>query len=457
MASTAFDKIWDSHVILTSPEGLDLIHIDRSLLTDLSGTISLEGLRAEGHTVRCPELHVAIPDHTISTGKEEKPTALETRFVTGLKKSAEDAGIMHWPRGSGKQGIVHVSALENAISLPGSTIVCGDSHTSTHGAVGALSWGIGTTEVKHVLATQTLWLRKPRQARIWLEGDLSPGVTAKDVVLWLINVLGADYGREHALEFAGPAVGAMSVEARATLCNLAVEMGARFGFVTADETTFTYLKGRPYAPPGEMWDQACRSWRSLGTDMGAVFDKEEHFDISAVIPQISWGISPGQTTGITGSIPATAPMQATEYIGLEAEAVLEGTPIDYVFIGSCANSRIEDLRAAANLVKGKKVAVHVTAWVVPGSERVAEQAVTEGLDTIFREAGFDWRLPSCSMCNAVNGDAVPPGKRAISTSNRNFIGRQGPNSRTHLGSPLTAAASAITGTFTDPRKFLAES
>lgn len=446
--SSLFDKLWDRHCILTNAEGLDLIHIDRSLLTDLSGTIGLEEMQKDGRPVACPGLHVAMPDHVIPTGSEDTPeqAKLRERFVVNLDHMSKAAGIRHFARGSGRQGIVHVVGLEQGFTLPGATLVCGDSHTSTHGAVGALAWGIGSTEVKHVLATQTLWMKRPKKARIWLEGALRRGVFSKDLILWLIGQLGADYGREHAVELAGPAIEALSIEARASICNLGVEMGARFALIAPDEKTFRYLEGRTYAPSGAIWEAALEDWRSLKSDPDAVFDKEARLDISEVTPQITWGVSPEQVSGLGGGVPAnTSETGALNYMGLQAGQSLEGLPIDYVFIGSCANSRIEDLRLVADIVRGQTVSDRVTAWVVPGSEAVKRAAEAEGLAEIFLAAGFEWRQPGCSMCNAVNGDLVAPGKRAVSTSNRNFVGRQGPNARTHLASPVTAAICALAG------------
>ena len=453
---TAFDKIWDAHVILSDGEGLDLVHIDRSLLTDLSGTLGLEEMYGEGRTVANPELHLAIPDHAIPTGGRPANPERERRFVDELERLAAFNAIRHRPRGSGEQGIVHVAGIEQGFTLPGATLVCGDSHTSTHGAIGALAWGVGSTEVKHVLATQTLWLKRPRRARIWLDGTLGFSATAKDVALWLIGELGADYGREHAIEFAGPAVAALSVEARATLCNLAVEMGARIGFVAPDETVFRYVEGRQFAPAPADWACALESWRAIRSDEDAVFDKEVRFDVSGIAPQISWGTSPDQVAPVTATVPANAPRTTLDYIALDSGQAILGTPVDYVFIGSCANGRIEDLRAASQVVAGRHVSPQVTAWVVPGSEAVDAQARAEGIDAIFRDAGFEWRLPGCSMCNAVNGDIVPAGKRSVSTSNRNFMGRQGPGSRTHLASPVTAAASALEGRIADPRPYMTD-
>lgn len=447
-AGTLFGKLWERHRILTSPEGLDLIHIDRSLLTDLSGTIGLEEMEEDGRKVSNPTLHAAMPDHVIPTGKEDTPqqASLRVRFVRNLDRLSQAEGIRHFERGSGRQGIVHVVGLEQGFTLPGVTLVCGDSHTSTHGAVGALAWGIGSSEVKHVLATQTLWMKRPKTARIWLDGNLQNGVFSKDLILWLIGELGADYGREHAIEFTGQAIDALSIEARASVCNLGVEMGARFALIAPDEKTFAYLEGRPFAPAGTLWGAALEDWHTLHTDADATFDKEIRFDVSDITPQITWGVSPEHVTGGAGTAPADgAETGALDYMGLKAGQSLLGLSVDYVFIGSCANSRIEDLRVAADIVKGRKVAKSVTAWVVPGSEAVKRSAEEEGLADIFIAAGFEWREPGCSMCNAVNGDLVAPGKRAVSTSNRNFVGRQGPKARTHLASPATAALCALAG------------
>ena len=454
---TLFDRLWEDHRILTNEEGLDLLHVDRDLMTDLSGTVGFEEMEEGGRRIRNPSLHAAVADHVIATGDEasKRSRMLQGRFVEPLERLARLGGVRHFARGSGGQGIVHVMGLEQGLTLPGLTVVCGDSHTSTHGAVGALAWGIGSTEVRHVLATQTLWMQQPKSARVVLSGAPPDGTYAKDVVLWLIGRLGADWGREHAVEFAGPYVEALSVEARATVCNLAVEMGARFGLCAPDEKTFEYLKGRPLAPTGETWRLGVEAWRRLRTDDGSVFDKEVSLDVSTVSPQVTWGVSPEHVVPIRkGAVPAEgADEDARGYMGLSEGQAMDGLPIDYVFIGSCANSRIEDLRVAASVVRGRTVAPHVTAWVVPGSEGVARQAATEGLDVIFREAGFAWRLPGCSMCNAANGDAVPSGKRVVSTSNRNFIGRQGDGARTHLASPATAAACALAGAITvaEPR------
>lgn len=450
---TLVDRVWEQHLIRTSEDGLDLIHVDRSLLTDLTGTVGLDEMAEDGRDVHDPALHLAVPDHLIGTGEDRLVDPRHTWWVDRLAERTRATGIRHMPRGSGGQGIVHIIGLERGFSLPGLTVVCGDSHTSTHGAVGALAWGIGSSEVKHVLATQTLWLRKPRRARIRLDGALGRGVYAKDVVLWLIGHLGADYARGHALEFAGHAVELMSIEERATLCNLAIEMSARYAIIAPDQTTFAYLQGRELSPKGADWDAAMVDWQGLCSDPDAVFDLEASADVSSILPQVTWGTSPEHVIDVGGCVPANANAHALAYIGLSEGERLAGTPIDYVFIGSCANGRIEDLRIAANIVRARKVAKDVVAWVVPGSEAVRRQAVEEGLEAVFAEAGFLWRQPGCSMCVSVNGDIVPPGKRCVATSNRNFVGRQGAGARTHLASPATAAASAIAGAIADPRPY----
>ena len=448
MPETLLDKIWNPHRVKTSEDGLDLILIDRSLLTDLTGTVGLEDLDRDDRAVHSPALNLAVPDHMISTENSEQVVEPKFRhWVENLESLSEKAGIKHLPRGSGKQGIVHIIGLESGFCLPGSTIVCGDSHTSTHGAVGALAWGIGSTEVKHVLATQSLWMKKPKAARIWLDGTLQPHVTSKDLILWLIGQLGAAYGRGHAVEFAGPAINALSLEQRATLCNLAIEMSARWGLIAPDETVFTYLKDRELSPKGTLWDAAVEYWKTLQTDADASFEKEERFDVSDVQPQVTWGTSPEQVLPADGTVPSDSSVghDVYDYIGLKPGDHLSDVQVDYVFIGSCANSRIEDFQAAAAVLKDRKIAEGVTAWAVPGSEAVRAEAEALGLDKVFLAAGFQWRQPGCSMCVSVNGDLVPPGKRCVSTSNRNFVGRQGPRARTHLASPATAAASAVAG------------
>lgn len=454
--ATLLDKLWDAHVVVRGDDGLDLLHIDRSYLTDLSGTIGLEETEASGRRVRDPGLHVAIPDHVVSSSPtpQDHDALRHRRFVAALVELADRAGIRHLGRDTGMQGIVHVVGPELGLTLPGMTVVCGDSHTSTHGALGALAFGIGSSEVAHVLATSTLWLQRPKRARIRLEGRLASGVHAKDAALWLIGNLGADWGREHAVEFAGPAVDAMGIEARATLCNMAVELGARFGLVAPDHKTLSYLDGKPYAPRAFEWSAMSQASAKLRSDHDATFDKHIILDASIMEPQVTWGISPEHVGGVGGSVPPDADAHATRYMGVDVGEQVARLSVDYVFIGSCANARLDDLREAAAVIRGRSVFPGVTAWVVPGSQSVKAAAEAEGLDRLFRTAGFEWREPGCSMCVGVNGDLVPPGKRCVSTSNRNFIGRQGPEARTHLASPATAAASAIAGVIADPRAYM---
>jgi 3-isopropylmalate/(R)-2-methylmalate dehydratase large subunit len=455
---TTIEKIWQQHRIASDADGKDLLQIDRHYLTDMSGTVGLEDILAECRSVDVCSRTIAIPDHVIRTGEHALvDQAQDKRLVEGLRKMSQHFGIVHHGRETGRQGIVHVAALEQAMTLPGTTVVCGDSHTSTHGAVGALAWGIGSTEVKHVLATQTLWMLPFQQGRMRINGVMSSSVYAKDIALALIAQYGADFGLGFALEFCGDAVSVMSIEARATLCNMAVEMGARIGLVSPDTTTINYLRERVSADVISNFEAATRSWLNLKSDLDATYDLDLMFDISNVEPQITWGINLEQTIEIDGIVPeahSETNSKAQDYMGLRAGQRIRGVPIDYVFIGSCANGRIEDLRAAATVAAQGRVASRVKALVVPGSQAVAKQAETEGLKEIFLKAGFDWGLPGCSMCVGVNGDVVPQGKRCISTSNRNFIGRQGPGARTHLASPATAAASALTGEIADPRRVL---
>lgn len=454
---TCFEKIWQAHVIISDPDGSDLLHIDRHYLTDLSATIGFEDMAARGNSIFDPQRTFVMPDHVIETGDDATAGLLvRDRFIVPLDQASEERGLTHFSRGSGTQGIVHIVGLEQGLSLPGTTIVCGDSHTSTNGAIGAIAFGIGQTEIRHVLATQTIRLRKPQLARITIDGGLAPGVFAKDVVLAVIGRLGADYGREHAIEFAGTAIAGFSIEERATVCNLAVELGARFALVAPDAKASAYVQNLPYAPKGAARDTAMVEWATLVTDPSAAFDKEAHIDATMVTPQVTWGTSPEQVANISASVPSIGGHEAIyDYIGLKPGDQLDEVPIDIVFIGSCTNSRIEDLRAAAAVAQQGSVAPGVRALIVPGSEKVRAQAEAEGLADIFRRAGFEWRLPGCSMCVAINGDVVPPGKRCVSTSNRNFVGRQGHGARTHLASPATAAASALTGRIADPTPYFA--
>lgn len=459
------DKLWDSHVIRDLGDGWSLIHIDRHLLHDLSGPPALEQVERRDLLVRHPELVFATPDHAVSsaprrTGDSYAPGG---RLWRSLRTMTERAGIQLFDIGEEGQGIVHVMGPELGLVLPGLTVICGDSHTCTNGGLGALAFGVGTSESAHALATQALRMRKPKSMRIWLDGVLGPHVEAKDMVLRVIAELGASAGVEHIIEFAGPAVEALDVEARLTLCNLAVELGARSGIVAPDEKSFDYLRGRRFAPEGRDFEAAVAFWQSLRSDDEAAFDAEYRFDVSDWGPMVTWGTSPEQTIPVDGLVPdsadaldaakRTAVAAALDYMGLTSGMPIKGVPVDWVFIGSCANSRLSDLRTAAALVKGRTVAPHVRAWVVPGSVIVKRAAEAEGLDRIFLDAGFEWREPGCSMCVAANGEQVPPGQRSLSTTNRNFVGRQGPGARTHLASPAMAVAAAVTGAIADVREF----
>ena len=463
MPRTLFDKIWDAHVVRDLGEGWALLHIDRHLLHDLSGPPALAAVAERGLKLRSPELVFATPDHAVSSHPARTGNTFQAgaRLYRGLKQGSHNAGVRFFDLGEPGQGIVHVMGPELGIVLPGLTVVCGDSHTCTNGGLGALAFGIGSSESTHVLATQTLRQRKPRRMRVRVDGSLPTGVTAKDLALHLIGRLGAAAGVGHAIEFAGSTVRGMEIEQRLTLCNLAVELGAKCGMVAPDDKTFAYVSGRAFAPRGAKLEQAIHEWRLLAGDAGATFERVEHVGAAEVPPTVTWGTSPEHAIGIGEAIPdpARAPDTATrdawraalDYMGLEPGRPIAGTPVDWVFIGACTNSRLSDLRDAARIVRGRKVASGVTAWVVPGSEQVRRDAEAEGLHRVFQEAGFDWRQPGCSMCVAANGERVPPGKRSISTSNRNFVGRQGPGARTHLASPAMAAAAAIAGRITDVR------
>jgi len=463
MPRTLFDKLWDAHVVRELGDGWALLHIDRHLLHDLSGPPALGQVAARGLPLHDPALVFATPDHAVSSrpGRDGHTFAPGGRLWTALRESTAAAGVTLFDLGQPGQGIVHVMGPELGIVLPGLTVICGDSHTCTNGGLGAMAFGVGSSESTHALATQTLRQQKPRRMRIRCEGALAAGVTAKDLALHIIGKLGAAAGVDHAIEFAGPAISALEVEGRLTLCNLSVELGARFGMVAPDERTIEWLRGRPYAPAGAQFEAAADYWRTLVSDDGARFDREETIDAAAVVPTITWGTSPEQAIAIGGTIPDPAAASddaaraaigaALDYMGLAPNAPIAGTPVDWVFIGSCANSRLSDLRAAAAVARGRHVAPGVTAWVVPGSENVRRAAEAEGLRAVFEAAGFAWREPGCSMCVAANGEQVPPGQRSVSTSNRNFVGRQGPGARTHLASPAMAAAAAVTGCITDVR------
>ena len=462
MPRTIIEKIWDDHVV-SEDQGTVLLYIDRQLVHEVTSPQAFEGLRLAGRKVRRPDLTFAVPDHNVPTtdrshGITDPVSALQ---VNTLEKNARDFGVTYFSMNDPRQGIVHVIAPEQGITLPGLTIVCGDSHTATHGAFGALAFGIGTSEVEHVLATQTLSQTRPRTMEIRIEGTPAPGVTPKDLILAVIGKIGTAGGTGHILEFTGAAVRALSMEGRMTLCNMAIEAGARAGLVAPDEVTFAYLKGRPYAPKGELWDKAVAFWRGLATDPGAPYDRTVTLDASRLSPQVTWGTNPGQVTGVDGRVPdpeqfsdpvaRESAKKALVYMGLIPGTPITEIPVTRIFIGSCTNGRIEDLRAAAAIVKGKKVAKGVSAMVVPGSGLVRQQAERENLHQVFLEAGFEWREPGCSMCLGMNPDQLAPFERCASTSNRNFEGRQGKNGRTHLVSPEMAAAAAIAGHFTDIR------
>ena len=462
--STLFDKIWDGHVVADLGEGWNLLHIDRQLLHDLSGSRALEQLEEEGLTVREPSMAFATADHAVSTapGRTQATYAPGKALYDGLRDRSAAAGIAFFGLNQDGQGIVHVMGPELGIVLPGVTLICGDSHTCTNGALGALAFGVGSSELVHGLATQTLRQRRPKRLRITIEGACGPGVGPKDLILHIIGRFGAAAGNGHAVEYAGGTVRAMSMEQRMTLCNLSIEMGSKMGLIAPDETTFEYLRGRRYAPQGAAFERAVAAWKALPGDADAVFDRELAVDAAAVPPTVTWGTSPEHAMGVDGTIPdpaaasdpehRAARQAALDYMGLEAGRAIAGTKVDWVFIGSCTNGRLSDLRQAAEVARGRHVAPGVTAWVVPGSERVKREAEAEGLDRLFTEAGFAWREPGCSMCVAANGDQVPPGARSLSTSNRNFVGRQGPGARTHLASPAMAAAAAVTGAITDVRR-----
>ncbi|MBL8655215.1 MAG: 3-isopropylmalate dehydratase large subunit [Alphaproteobacteria bacterium] len=465
---TLFDKIWDAHVVHRQDDGTCVLYIDRHLVHEVTSPQAFEGLRMTGRKVRRPDLTVAVADHNVPTTDRSKGIEdPESRIqVETLAKNAHDFGVMHFGMDDIRQGIVHIIGPEQGLTQPGNTIVCGDSHTATHGAFGALAFGIGTSEVEHVLATQTLIQKPAKNMRISVDGQLPVGVTAKDVILAIIGKIGTAGGTGYVVEFAGNVIRDLSMEGRMTVCNMTIEGGARAGLVAPDEKTFEYVKGRPYAPKGAQWDMAVNYWRTLPSDEGAKYDREVSLAAADIPPMVTWGTSPEDVLPITGAVPdpssfadaakKTAVERAIAYMGLKPGQKFLDVSIDKVFIGSCTNGRIEDLRAAAALAekalaKGKKVAANVHAMVVPGSGLVKEQAEREGLDKVFKEAGFDWREPGCSMCLAMNADKLEPGQRCASTSNRNFEGRQGRGGRTHLVSPGMAAAAAFAGRLADVR------
>ena len=450
-----FEKIWDQHLVEDLGDGVHLLHVDRHLMHELSGQRGQLELKARGIRIRNPELTIGSMDHVVSTapGAKGGNAAWADKMIDTFRTESRQAGVKVYDIGQDGQGIVHVVGPELGFTLPGVTLLCGDSHTCTHGALGALAWGIGTSELTHVLATQTIVQQKPKTMRARFDGQPARGVTAKDLILALIGKIGTAGGVGCAVEYAGEAIRGLDMEGRLTVCNLSIELGAKIGMIAPDGKTYDYLKGRRHAPAGALWDQALAHWKTLPSDADAGFDKEHFLDCSVLSPQITWGTSPEDVIGIDGRIPGNKP-EALAYMGLSAGQPIAGTRIDRVFIGSCTNSRLPDLRAAAEIVRGRKAAKHVKAWVVPGSYRIKQDAEAEGLDEIFRAAGFEWREAGCSMCVAANGDYVEPLARCVSTSNRNFVGRQGPQARTHLASPAMAAAAAIAGEITDVRLFL---
>lgn len=461
MAKTLFDKIWDAHVVNHIEDGPDQLYIDRHYCHEVTSPQAFDGLRQRGLKVMRPERTYCSPDHNIPTMHQDQPIAdpVSRNQVDTLTRNAREFGVTLYGLGHRKNGIIHVIGPENGLTLPGYTIVCGDSHTSTHGAFGAVAFGIGTSEVEMVLASQCILQPKPKKMRINVNGKLRPGVTAKDIALYIIAKMTTSGATGYFVEYAGEAIRNLSMEGRMTVCNLSIEMGARGGMIAPDETTFAYVKGREFAPKGEDWDKALAYWKTLYSDEDAVFDAEVNFDAADIEPRITYGTNPGLGMGINDAIPAFEGDDETgrqsyekslAYMGFKEGQKLKGIPVDYVFLGSCTNGRIEDFRAFAEIVKGKKKADNITAWLVPGSWLVSDQIKAEGLDKILEEAGFELRQPGCSACLAMNEDKIPEGKLAVSTSNRNFEGRQGPGSRTILAGPLVAAATAITGVLSEP-------
>lgn len=465
---TLAEKVWDAHVVVPGENGKpDLLYIDLQLLHEVTSPQAFEGLRIEHRPLRRLDLTIATEDHNTPTDNIFGTIAdLTSRTqIETLRRNAKEFGVRIHSLGDKEQGIVHVVGPQLGLTMPGMTIVCGDSHTSTHGAFGALAFGIGTSEVEHVMATQTLPLARFKTMAINVEGTLKPGVTAKDIILAVIAQIGTGGGQGYVLEYRGSAIRALSMEGRMTMCNMSIEAGARAGMVAPDETTFKYIKGRPHAPKGEEWDKAVEYWKSLPTDEGAVFDKEIFINADELEPFVTWGTNPGQGVPLSQSVPfpddfedendKVAATRALEYMGLEAGTPMKDIPVDVVFLGSCTNSRIEDLRAAADIVRGRTIAENVRMMVVPGSQKVRAQAEEEGLDKIFKDFGADWRFAGCSMCLGMNPDQLAPGERCASTSNRNFEGRQGKGGRTHLVSPVVAAATAVRGTLSAPSDVLA--
>ncbi|WP_242093430.1 3-isopropylmalate dehydratase large subunit [Aestuariivivens sediminicola] len=464
MSKTLFDKVWDAHVVRKIENGPDVFFIDRHFIHEVTSPVAFLGLKNRGLKVLYPERTFATADHNTPTINQHLPVEdpLSANQLKALEENSKEHGISHWGLGHEKNGIVHVVGPENGITFPGATIVCGDSHTSTHGAFGAIAFGIGTSEVEMVLSTQCIMQPKPKKMRININGELSKGVTPKDVALYIISQLTTSGATGYFVEYAGDVFENMSMEGRMTVCNLSIEMGARGGMIAPDETTFAYLKDKPMSLKGEAWDKAVAHWRTLKTDEDAVFDKEFTFNAQDIEPMITYGTNPGMGIGISKSIPAAHEIEggeatyrkSLEYMGYNENDVMIGKKVDYVFLGSCTNGRIEDFRAFASIVKGRKKADHITAWLVPGSHEVEEKIKKEGILDVITEAGFTLRQPGCSACLAMNDDKIPAGKYAVSTSNRNFEGRQGPGARTMLASPLVAAAAAVKGVVTDPRDLL---
>ncbi len=462
---TLFDKIWDQHVVTVVPDGPSLIYIDRHFIHEVTSPQAFAGLEERGLGVYRPKQTIATADHNVPTKNQHLPISneLSRLQVQKLADNCEKFGVELYGLGHPYQGIVHVIGPELGITLPGMTIVCGDSHTSTHGAFGTIAFGIGTSEVEQVLATQSILQSRPRTMRINVNGELNPGVLSKDVILYIISEISASGGTGYFVEYAGTAIEHFSMEARMTICNMSIEMGARGGMIAPDESTFEYVKGREFAPTGSDWDRKLDYWKTLPTDLGAEFDLEYNFEASEIEPMITYGTNPGMGIRITGKIPALTEIdeqsvatyqKSVEYMGLDPGSQLLGRPIEYVFIGSCTNSRIEDLRLVASFIKGKRKADNVNVLIIPGSKQVEKQALQEGLDRVFAEAGFELRQPGCSACLGMNDDKVPKGSYCVSTSNRNFEGRQGPGARTLLASPLTAAAAALTGKISDVREII---
>lgn len=467
MGKTLVEKIWDAHVVKSDVGFPDILYIDTHFIHEVTSPQAFDGLRKRGLPVFRPAQTIATADHNVPTLNQHLPIREElSRYqVDMLTKNCAEFGVELYGLGHPFQGIVHIIGPELGITLPGSTIVCGDSHTSTHGAFGCIAFGIGTSQVEQVMATQCVLQQKPKTMKIEVNGELGKGVSAKDIILYIISQISAAGGTGYFIEYAGTAIKNLSMDARMTICNMSIEMGARGGLIAPDETTFDYVNGREFAPKGEAWDTALAKWKALYSDEDAVFDKVLAFNAADIEPMITYGTNPGMGMGISQHIPSTASQtpseqpsfqKALDYMGLEGDALLVGKPIDYVFIGSCTNGRLEDLREIAAFVKGKQKAPHVTVWIVPGSKQIEQQAIAEGLDQVFEAAGFELREPGCSACLGMNEDKIPAGKYCVSTSNRNFEGRQGQNSRTLLASPLTAAAAAITGKVTDVREMLKE-